>query len=548
MIPLLKFSLDSLIESKLLITANSGGGKSRAIRWIAETYHGKIQQIIIDREGEFSTLREKFPYVLVGRDGDIAADVGTVKLLAQKLMELKSSAIIDLSEMSLSQQRDYVKLFVQAINHLPRKYWQDCLIVIDEAHLFAPETAKGKSAATEEIALMASTSRKRGYCLILATQRLAKLNKDCAAELLNKMIGRTSNEDGKRAAEELNHPAKEGRLMLRALQPGQFWCYGPAIGIEPTLATTGDVQTSPPKRGRRRQEPAEPQAVIQRVLAELADLPREAEEEEQAVVALRRQVSELQRQARYPSPDPMQQHNAVAAERRRWEVWLSNAMKGFDAHLMGLPEAAKQLASRIEGFRELTKSLTERKPGSITPMKTERPVVKIMHGDVLMSLHFQGGSLSQKVLDGLAKLNQLGVCPASKQALAGFIGFKVSGHFNNTLGKLRSQGLIDYPSGGMLALTPAGERDADGSRLNITSADDLHMVWLSKLNPLQATIMRPLIEHYPTAFDKAQLAAMIGYEVSGHFNNMLGSLRTLGLITKRGPIAATSILFPPGLS
>jgi hypothetical protein len=64
-----QIDLPRLIESKLLVRANSGGGKSWALRRILEQSHGKVQHIILDSEGEFGTLREKFDYVLAGKGG-----------------------------------------------------------------------------------------------------------------------------------------------------------------------------------------------------------------------------------------------------------------------------------------------------------------------------------------------------------------------------------------------------------------------------------------------------------------------------------------------
>ena len=47
--------LVTLLTTRLLITANSGGGKSYLIRRLAEVLFGLVQVIIIDPEGEFST-------------------------------------------------------------------------------------------------------------------------------------------------------------------------------------------------------------------------------------------------------------------------------------------------------------------------------------------------------------------------------------------------------------------------------------------------------------------------------------------------------------
>lgn len=72
-----RLDIDQLLRTRLLIQANSGGGKSYALRKFLEETHGKVQHLVIDPEGEFSTLRERFDYVLVGKGGDIHADVRT---------------------------------------------------------------------------------------------------------------------------------------------------------------------------------------------------------------------------------------------------------------------------------------------------------------------------------------------------------------------------------------------------------------------------------------------------------------------------------------
>ena len=97
-----EINLSKLVSTRLLIQANSGGGKSWLIRRLLEQSHGKIQQIVIDLEGEFSTLREKYDYLLVGKGGEILANIQTAELLAIKLLKLNVSTIVDLSELRSS--------------------------------------------------------------------------------------------------------------------------------------------------------------------------------------------------------------------------------------------------------------------------------------------------------------------------------------------------------------------------------------------------------------------------------------------------------------
>src|SRR5271167_3447181 len=87
------FDIKTLIHTRLLIQANSGGGKSWVLRVIAEQAFGKVQAIILDREGEFSTLRSNFDYVLAGKGGETPADPRSAHLLAMRLLELNANAV-----------------------------------------------------------------------------------------------------------------------------------------------------------------------------------------------------------------------------------------------------------------------------------------------------------------------------------------------------------------------------------------------------------------------------------------------------------------------
>lgn len=63
------------------------------------------------------------------------------------------------------------------------------------------------------------------------------------------------------------------------------------------------------------------------------------------------------------------------------------------------------------------------------------------------------------------------------------------------------------------------------------------------------TAFRVLIDRYPKPITRADLAAESGYTENGHFNNMVGHLRTLGAAEYPGgaQVMATDVLFPVGL-
>src|SRR2546421_1266649 len=66
----LECDVSSLVDTRLLIQANSGGGKSWLLRLIAE--RAGIQTIVLDHEGEFASLREGMDMLLVGASGELA--------------------------------------------------------------------------------------------------------------------------------------------------------------------------------------------------------------------------------------------------------------------------------------------------------------------------------------------------------------------------------------------------------------------------------------------------------------------------------------------
>jgi hypothetical protein len=265
--------LTTLIETRLLVQANSGG-KSFALRRLLEQSHGKVQHLVIDMEGTFRTLRERYEYLLLGAqtdEVDYPLSTKNAAQLAITLLEMQTSAILDLNEFLPSQRQQIVRLFLEALINAPKHLWRDCLVLLDESHVFCPEhgTAEAKAA----VEALCSRGRARGYCAVLATQRISKLSKDAAAECNNKLIGRAGVDvDMKRSNAVLEIPAKS--QILTKLEPGEFYAFGPAISPTVQKIRIGPVATTHPKAGSRRSisSPPPPKG-LQTVLETLRTLP-----------------------------------------------------------------------------------------------------------------------------------------------------------------------------------------------------------------------------------------------------------------------------------
>src|SRR5216683_1340120 len=359
----LELDLPALVDTRLLIQANSGGGKSWLLRLIAE--RAGIQTIVLDNEGEFASLREAVDVLLVGGGGELPANPRHAALLARRLLEYKVSAVIDLYELKLAERRHFVKLFLESLIHLPRDLWRPTLVILDEAHIYCPERGSGEAESTEAVISLMSQGRKRGYAGVIATQRLSKLHKDASAEANNVIIGRTwLDADQARAGDALGL-SKADRLKLRDVGQGEFYAFGPALGQPGVVHFRSDqVRTTHPRPGKRHllTAPA-PSRAIRGVLGKFADLPQEVEEEIRGFDEARRRIAELERQIKHlKGASTVQQvdhqaieravKSAVERERAAWQ-------RKFERARARVRQLATGLASTGQSLAELKKLLEE---------------------------------------------------------------------------------------------------------------------------------------------------------------------------------------------
>lgn len=350
-----QMDLDKAIESRVLVQANSGGGKSYTIRRFIEQAFGKKQIIVLDPEGEFANMRSKFDFVYAGPGGDAPVESRSAALLARRLLELKASAIIDLYELPPQERKHFVKLFLDSMVNAPKDLWHDCFVILDEAHIFAPE--KDQSESLSAVIDMASRGRKRGYCLIPATQRPAKLNKDVAAECNNKLIGRASLDiDRKRAADELGFTTREEILSLRDLEPGEFYAFGPAIGREVVRTTIGEVMVKPPKRGVARGHVPAPSAKVKAILGRLADLPKEAKKEAQTIAELK---AELVVERRKKATVGLTEEAEKRLQEKWYELGVVAAKQAHKGEIGALTAEIKRLNSLMKKIHLLAGATSE---------------------------------------------------------------------------------------------------------------------------------------------------------------------------------------------
>ncbi|PTM90189.1 ATP-binding protein [Mycoplana dimorpha] len=237
--------IEELLATRLLVQGNSGSGKSHLLRRLLEQSAPWVQQCIIDPEGDFVTLSDKFGHVVVEGERTDAELIG----IATRIRQHRVSCVLSLEGLEVEQQMRAAGIFLNAMFDADRDYWYPVLVVVDEAQMFAPSVAGDVSEEARKVSLGAMTNlmcrgRKRGLAGVIATQRLAKLAKNVAAEASNFLMGRTFLDiDMARAADLLGMDRRQAE-MFRDLKRGSFVALGPALSRRPLPVTIGPVETS----------------------------------------------------------------------------------------------------------------------------------------------------------------------------------------------------------------------------------------------------------------------------------------------------------------
>lgn len=556
--------LNRLIATRLLVQASSGAGKSWLLRRLLEQSHGKIQQIVIDLEGEFSTLREEFDYLLVGNEGEIPTSIKTADLLARKLLELNVSTIIDLSELKKHERILFVKRFIDSLLSAPKRLWHPLLLFIDEAHQFAPQSSKCES--TSSVIDAATRGRKRGIAVALATQRISKLHKDACAECFNKLIGRTGLDvDMKRAGDELGLSSKADIINLRKLEDGEFFSFGPAISNEVQRVKVGQVKTTHVDRakGVNIKETSETPENIKKILGELIDLPKEVDEELKTKNEMLIKIKSLEKELRIEKRKGLNTNlgkESLESQRKSQKAFENAVMLSSKQSLAAIEKKYKEvigvferrtleLTSFVEKFKQSAIKLLE---GSVNSELVKEDVNSFVRKNTIRPassghVRYETEPKVENIVrresfeenDSEYKLN---LCERkfysllyqypdkrfTRQQVGVFTGYSwKSGSTANALSRLNSLGLINRENAlvSVAKIVPELAQDFDFSR------DAL----ISKLNKCEREIYEVLSESPAMEFNREDLAMQTPSQYShnsGSFSNALSKLNTLGLLVR----------------
>ena len=562
--------LDVLLRTRLLIQANSGGGKSWLLRRLAEQLFGKLPVLIIDPEGEFATLREKFGYVLVGKGGETPADPRSAALLAHKLLELRASAVCDLFEMKPAARHDWTQKFLDALIDAPKALWRPTIVIVDESAMFCPEKGAGESVASESMISLATRGRKRGFCPIWATQRLGNLRKDAAAQMLNVLIGPTFIDiDRKRAAETLGVAREDQReffASIKVLESGNFFALGRAISLERVQVKIGPVDTTHPesgmsaRAGRHAMEAPPPPERVRELLPKLADLPKEAEEKARTEAEFRAEIralkAQLRAQPKTESRDPVAEERRMRAEAAKIHGEYREKIEKFTRGLRTYQQSMERFAQQCEflatqhadllGFwTEKTgeiKSLPQGPQGGAEESRKEVPAASavISTSPRQPKAAENNGTLPPGERAILIAAAQMGGVDRRQATI--LTGYRRSSR-DAYVARLRSKGLITL-AGDKIVATEEGMAVLGQDYEELPTGTELADYWLARLPEGERKILKILLQIQGEPVNRESLDEATGYQRSSR-DAYLSRLQAKKLIAVagRGQVQASKELF-----
>lgn len=557
--------LEDLIESRMLIQANSGGGKSGIARVMMEECSGKIPFIVIDKKGEYYTLKENDGDIIVigGPNGDIPISMQAAKMLAKHIISNGLTVIIDMISFTSNDQRSiFIKDFLIGLMNLGQEYWTPYLIFIEEAHMWCGQQVKTPSGPM--IRELMTEGRKMGFCGILLTQRISKLHKDAAAECNNKFIGRTFLDiDIARSANEMGLIGQD-KFKLRELKPRHFWAFGTSIQPNHVHEVTVKIAKSKfPKGGAimtlKTQKPTEK---IKKAISKLNDLPKEAEKEKKTINELQsentRLRTELTRANKSISnkPEPSKQapidHSKVVQPLKDQITLLKNQVTEKDKtirlykevtagfqKIMGIIHQTAEKGKSIELPKNNVLSEREKRllylPETSPQIKPIDPIIKLtgpQSRPIVSKSNGQMGKCSREVLRFLAQYPERQFSKAQVAIATGYSSG--SGGFNNTLSELNQKGFIIRS--GKLQVNEEAMEEIENHVGPLTPQEYNIETYKKNLNKCEREIYEVLLQQNDRSFTKQELsqATQTSYSAdSGGFNNSLSRLNTLELIVRQ---------------
>ena len=549
------------VTQALALLAVRRAGKSNAAAVLAEEMHAAgLPWVAIDPKGDWWGLRSSadgtgpgLPIpIFGGLHGDMPLVPEAGALMAELVVEHNLTCVLDVSRFSKAGRIRFLTAFAEKLYELHQADPQPRHMFLEEADRCVPQRVmQDMAACVGAFSDLVRLGGAFGLGITIISQRSALINKDVLSEVEVMIALRTTGPQDRKAIRDwMEHHAIAAELVdsLPGLANGEAWVISSHWLVEQGLPALQRIRFrqratfdsgATPKVGERARPPAT-----------LADIDLGALQTRMDAVVekatqndpgkLRRRIADLERKLAAAGRE------IKPAEPERIEVTVEvpvvtpAAVAALDQSVTAMREAADQIEFALQRARRADSSPAPSPPKAAAPVPARSVAPRTAPATVPdgEAPDIQLGRAHRAILAVLAQFPE----GRTKQQVAILTGYAVKGGgFNNALGALRTATLIegrDYlviNEAGMAAICSEWEPLPEGA--------ELLEHWVGQLPKAERLILGVLAEAWPQPVAKAEVAERTGYTATGGgFNNALGKLRTLQLISGSMELVADETL------
>ena len=544
---------------KIGLLGRTGSGKTNTAIVFAEgLIENGVPIVILDPQGDWWGLREKYPITILGGDhGDVPLEPTAGTVVAEFVINHRSPVLIDLFGFGEAEMVRFATDFGKTLWKSNREALH---VFLDEADLFAPQQTRGgdKAKCLGAWQNIIRRGRSRGIGATMITQRSAVLNKDLLTQADPLLVHRLTASNDLAAVDKYleyhgyDKPTRrEITGQVAKLKVGECLVISPGeLGVDPKIVQMNKRKSfdssAAPKAGATVSGPAKFAEVdLSALQRDMKDSIEKAELNDPK--KLRSRIAELERSLSKQAVSNQTQSSAAAVKaavdqnNREWK----SKVKALEATNKNLVTVIKRAQKQLDSANlSIGDPVTPPPP---PPTKAVRRAPRsTQNHEPVNNETLPGGH--RRILNSLAWWDSIGVSTVPVARVAFVANYKVSGTFNTYLSEMSTNGLIQREPGNV-SLTDRGKSVAEppGEPPTLYEYHE-EIKSILKSGPLQK-ILQSVIDRGPgDSVSVSELAEQTEYQVSGTFNTYLSTLSGLGLIDRnRGMVSASNLLFPEEL-